>query len=208
MNSKPKAPASPKEPIDLTDDDIEPPSKHEAIQDDFARALMAGDAAAAAKALRKLKELHSPMLDVLADLFDGDPVYGDLYPYRLKLVPRRRGRPVVDSLTKQAKEQAIAQAVARALKKFGNLEFAVTHVQHQQVSHTGKKMSRSAIIRNPKTSSVKNFGVYEFSEFWILRTRFYLAPHCISSYSVSLQRRVRPDGGDDGVAHPEIAVGS
>jgi hypothetical protein len=83
----------------------------------------------------------------MADLFDGDPVYGDHYPYRLKLVPRRRGRPVVDSLTKQAKEQAIAQAVARALKKFGNLESAVTHVQHQQVSHTGKKMSRSAIIK-------------------------------------------------------------
>ena len=90
--SKPKAPSSSKEPIPLPDDDTEAPLAHEPSHDDLARALMAGDEAATAKALRKLDELHNPLLEVLADLFDGDPVYGGLYPYRLKLVPRRRGR--------------------------------------------------------------------------------------------------------------------
>jgi len=143
---KKKAKASFKEPIPLPEDDIEPPSDG-AAQDDFARALMKGEAAAAAKALRKLDGLARPMLDVLADLFDGAPEYGDMYPYRLKLVPRRRGRPPVDSLTKQGKEQAIAQALASALDKFGNLDAAVNHVQHQQMLHTGESMSRSAIIK-------------------------------------------------------------
>ena len=146
--SKPKAPSSSKEPIPLPDDDTEAPLAHEPSHDDLARALMAGDEAATAKALRKLDELHNPLLEVLADLFDGDPVYGGLYPYRLKLVPRRRGRPPVDELTKQVKEQAVARAVAHALDKFGNLESAVAHVQqHQQKLHTAKKMSRSAIIK-------------------------------------------------------------
>ena len=87
------------------------------------------------------------MVDVLAALFDGDPVYGDLFPYRIKLVPWRRGRPPVDSLTKQVKEQSIARAVASAMDKFGNVDAAVNYVQHQQMLHTGKKMSRSAIIK-------------------------------------------------------------
>jgi DNA-binding GntR family transcriptional regulator len=53
MNSKPKAPLSPKEPISLPDDGTEPPTADEVIHDEFVRALMAGDAATAAKALRK-----------------------------------------------------------------------------------------------------------------------------------------------------------
>lgn len=143
--SKLNAPPSLKKPTPLQES--EHLSSDDAAQDDLARALMAGDEAAAAKALRKLDELHNPLLEVLADLFDGDPGYGDLYPYRLRLVARRRGRPPLDSLTKQAKEQSIARAVARALNKFGNLESAVAHLQHQQKLITGKKMSRSEIIR-------------------------------------------------------------
>ena len=87
------------------------------------------------------------MVDVLAALFDGDPVYGDLFPYRIKLVPWRRGRPPVDSLTKQFNERSVSRAVASALDKFGNLESAVNHVQQQQMLHAGKKMSRSAIVK-------------------------------------------------------------
>ena len=139
MKKKPKA--SSKEPIPLLGADTEPPSDRLAAQDDFARALQTGDAAAAAEALRKLDELDRPMLDVLAALIDGAPGYGDMYPYRLKLVPWRRGRPPVDSLTKEVKEQAIARAVASALDKFGNLESALTHMQHQL------NMSRSAILK-------------------------------------------------------------
>ena len=47
MNSKPKAPASPNESIVFTEEDTEPPSDRLEAQDDFARALMKGDAAAA-----------------------------------------------------------------------------------------------------------------------------------------------------------------
>jgi hypothetical protein len=125
--------------------DPEPPSADDASHDRLARALMAGDEAAAAKALRELDELHNPLLEVLADLFDGDPVYGGLYPYRLKLVPRRRGRPPVDELTKQALEQTIARAVHYALPKFAKLEAAVAHVQHELLK--GKKLSRATIFK-------------------------------------------------------------
>ena len=145
--NKPKAPFSPNELIPLLDDDIEPPSENGLIEDEFVQALAAGDAATAAKALRKLDALYRPVPDLLADLFDGDPVLGALFPYRLKLVPRKRGKPPLDYLTKQGKEQSIARAVALALVKFGNLESAVNYVEHQQAKLFGKKTSRSTIIK-------------------------------------------------------------
>jgi hypothetical protein len=123
------------------------PSEHEALQDEFVRTLMTGDAATGAKVLRKLDELNKPVLGYLADLLDGDPALTNLFPYRLKLVPRRRGRPPADYLTKQVKEQAIARAVALALRKFKKLDAAVNHVQHQYASRTGQAISRSAVYK-------------------------------------------------------------
>jgi hypothetical protein len=83
-------------------------------------------------------------------------------------VPRKHGRPPVDELTKQVKEQAVARAVAHALDRFGNLESALAHVGAQQESHTGKKMSRSAIIKcftkRRKMSSNERFPNSRFLE--------------------------------------------
>ena len=107
---------------------------------------MAGDALAAAKTLRQLDELLRSELELLADLFDGDPALAALFPYRLRLVPRRRGRPPVDYLTKQAKEQVIARLVAQALPKFVKVNAAVHHVEHQ-LAQMGMKASRSAILK-------------------------------------------------------------
>jgi hypothetical protein len=147
MKNKQKAPSSPKEPIPFPEDDAEPPPAGEAIRDDFTMALMAGNAAAGAKALRKLDELPRLDLETLADLFDGDPILSSLFPYRLKLVPRKRGKPPMSHLLKQAEEQVIARTFASAIAKFKKQAAAIAHVQHQYALGTGKKLSRSKILR-------------------------------------------------------------
>jgi hypothetical protein len=125
----------------------ENPSENEIFSEDFVRALMAGDSATAAKVLRKIEQLPRSVHEIVADLLDGDPALAALFPYRLKLVPRRRGKPPASYAIKQAKEQTIALAVHFALIKFGKLESAVAHVRDQQKKLTGKSMSRSTIIK-------------------------------------------------------------
>ena len=62
-------------------------------------------------------------------------------------MPRRVGKPPVDYLTKQAKEQVIARAVILAKVKFGKLEAAIAHVRHHYKFLTNEKLSRSTILK-------------------------------------------------------------
>ena len=139
--------SNPNEPIPLPEGSLEPPPEGETDRTTFIRALMAGNAATAANALRALDALTHTELDILADLFDGEPALADIYPYRLKLVPRKPGKPPTDYLTKQAREQALARAMILAIAKFGKVEAAVSHVQHQHKLLTNAKLSRSTIIK-------------------------------------------------------------
>jgi hypothetical protein len=144
---KPEAYSKPKKPIPLPEEGVEPDSEDEVERNNFLRALSAGNPVAAAKSLRKIDELTHVEREILADLLDGDPVLAHQYPYRLQLVPRKRGKPPVDYLTKIGREQAIARAVIRAIAEFGKLEAAIAHVQHQHKQRTKQTLSRSTIMK-------------------------------------------------------------
>ena len=56
-----------------------------ATSDEFFEAIAAGNSEAAADALRRMSGLGPQDLQLLADLFSGDPVCANLFPYRIEL---------------------------------------------------------------------------------------------------------------------------
>ena len=65
---------------------------------------------AAAKALRELDELFHPELELLADLFDGDPVYGTC-THTVLSSSREAWKAARGLLDQASLEQIIARAV-------------------------------------------------------------------------------------------------
>jgi hypothetical protein len=63
-----------------------------------------------------------------------------LFPYRLKLSKRGRGRPI-DYFKKQVDDAQIVRAVARARAKHGQLEAAIEEVKSRS------KLSRTRIFK-------------------------------------------------------------
>ena len=120
---------------------IEQPAPLEpATSDDFAEALKCGDALAAADVLRRMKGLSAGDCELLADLFVDEPSIREIFPFLLKLIRSRPGKPR-DFLKKAAENTAIRWAVESARKEYGKNEAAVLHVMKT------KKLSRQRIFR-------------------------------------------------------------
>jgi hypothetical protein len=75
------------------EEDCEPDSPECRSANAFLEALARGDAPAVARGLRKMKQLDGVALEILADHFEGKPTPELIYPFILKFVRRRRGKP-------------------------------------------------------------------------------------------------------------------
>jgi hypothetical protein len=77
----------------MIEDNLEPDSTEFESVNDFFEAIAAGEGAQVASALRALESLEGFPLEFLADLLDDAPLYRQIFPRRLKLAKRSRGRP-------------------------------------------------------------------------------------------------------------------
>jgi hypothetical protein len=120
---------------------IEQPAPLEpATSDDLAQALMCGDALAVGDVMRRMKGLGAGDCELLADLFVDEPSIRHIFPFRLKLIRSRRGKPG-NYMKRMAENTRIQWAVEDALKEYKNLEAAVAHVMET------KNLSRARIFR-------------------------------------------------------------
>jgi hypothetical protein len=92
-----------------------------ATWDEVLEAFVRGDSPEAAKLLRGLEGVGAPELTLVADLLSNEPTLAELFPFRLKLIKRGRGRPT-NYLKNLAEDASITRAVARALAPHGTLE--------------------------------------------------------------------------------------
>jgi hypothetical protein len=117
---------------------IEQPTPLEpATSDDFAEALKNGDALAVGDVLRRMKGLGVGDCELLADLFVHEPSIRELFPYRLRFVRSRVGRPTGDLLQKLHDKTRIKEIFSRALVKSGKYEAAVQEtVEKTKLSRT------------------------------------------------------------------------
>jgi hypothetical protein len=77
----------------MIEEDPEPESPEYKSVNDFVEAISAGKGVWAANALRSLETLDGNALEYLADLLDGLPIYGRIFPHRLELKKLAKGRP-------------------------------------------------------------------------------------------------------------------
>jgi hypothetical protein len=96
-----------------------------ATSDDFAEALKNGDALAVGDVLRRMKGLGAGDCELLADLFVDEPSIREIFPFRLRFVRSRVGRPTGDLLQKQHDKTRIEKIYSRAFAKSGKYEAAV-----------------------------------------------------------------------------------
>ncbi len=106
------------------DDDDEPIDDQ--AYEDLRYALQDGDGVAAGQAMRQLRDpiaIDSFLLRLLADMLEGNPSQSADFPWRLKMVRRRSGRP------RRANSRWIWQKVKDALVHTDKLESAVAEVR-------------------------------------------------------------------------------
>ena len=111
------------------DDDDEPIDDQ--ASEDLLYALQDGDGVAAGQAMRQLRDpiaIDSFLLRLLADMLEGNPSQSADFPWRLKMVGRRSGRPP-KPWARQANSRWIWQKVKDALVHTGKLESAVAEVR-------------------------------------------------------------------------------
>jgi hypothetical protein len=137
------------------EEDCEPDSPECRSANAFLEALARGDAPAVARGLRKMKQLDGVALEILADHFEGKPTPELIYPFILKFVRRRRGKPV--DAWSHAKPLARALAVNCALKTNRKKEAAVA----EEMEKTG--LSRSTIFKALRKQTSPKAGPGEVS---------------------------------------------
>jgi hypothetical protein len=117
---------------------IEQPAPLEpASSDDFAEALKNGDALAVGDVLRRMKGLGAGDCELLADLFFDEPSIRKLFPYRLRFIRSRVGRPTGDLVQKLHDNTRIKEIFSHALAKSGKYEAAVQEtVEKTKLSRT------------------------------------------------------------------------
>ncbi len=111
------------------DDDDEPIDDQ--AREDLLYALQDGDGVAAGQAMRQLRDpiaIDSFLLRLLADMLEGNPSQSADFPWRLKMVGRRSGRPP-KPWSRRANSRWIWQKVKDALVHTGKLESAVAEVR-------------------------------------------------------------------------------
>jgi hypothetical protein len=94
-----------------------------ATSDDFAEALKDGNAQVVADVLCRLGRLSLSDCELLADHFVGKP--SKLFPFRLKFVRGRRGRPAGDQFKKLQDDAKIKQVFDDEYAKTGKFEAAI-----------------------------------------------------------------------------------
>jgi hypothetical protein len=100
-------------------------------REDLLFALMDGNGAAAAHALRHLRDpIDDFVRGLLADMLEGNPSQHSDFPWRLKMVGRRSGRPE-NAWSRQATWHSIWKRVKEAQLRTGKLESAITEVRQR-----------------------------------------------------------------------------
>jgi hypothetical protein len=122
------------------------PPVEPATSAEFFEAIAVGNSKAAADLLRRMVGLGPGDVQLLADLLSGDPVHAKLFPFVLKLVRRRRGRPSKDLLKKSDDQARAARAVERVHRKSGSVKLAVATVKEEQAKKGGAKWGRSKLF--------------------------------------------------------------
>jgi hypothetical protein len=129
---------------------IEQPAHLEpATSEDLADALAAGDALAVGAVLRRMKGLSAGDCELLADLLADEPSIREIFPFRLKFIRSRRGKPR-DFMKRAAENTRIRWDFERARKEYKSFEAAVADVMKK------RKLSRARVLRAvaaTKTSS-------------------------------------------------------
>jgi hypothetical protein len=127
---------------------IIPKPEKTATSDDLVEALVHGNPVETAAVLRRLEALERPELCVLADLLDG----ASAFPYKLRFVRRRRGKPSADYLQKQAEDFAIKRRFQIAFDKWGKYEAAVHEVVEQTKFSRTRVTGAVAAKKNTETA--------------------------------------------------------
>ena len=133
------------EALFMAQDDYEGESLECQLDSEFVDAMSRGDAPAVVRALRKMKQLDGVTLEILADHFEGTACPETIFPFELRFVRRRRGRPV--DARSQARPLHRAIAVNRALETCPKKEAAVADVMEK----TGR--SRATIFKALKKNA-------------------------------------------------------
>lgn len=100
-----------------------------ANSDDFAEALRGGDASKVADVLLRMGGLSQGDCQLLADHLTDKPL--PYFPFRLKFVSRRRGRPAGDALQTAYDNARIERAFRVAYAESGKYKSAVKQVMSE-----------------------------------------------------------------------------